>query len=205
MIIRHSKMEADRFNAEDEQQLLAKLGRGDAESFTILYHRYGYKVHAHLLRMVKSEEAAKEIFQDIFMKIWENRRQIDPHKSFGGYLYRIAENKVYDYFRKISREKRFTDSLASSLDHFHNDSENDLLYKESLLLVQNAIEQLPPVRKKVYLLSKMEGKSYEEIAVLMGVSTATINDHIVKANRFLKTYLTKYTDLVLAWLVAMWV
>ncbi len=198
-------MEGDCFNAEDEQQLLVNLGKGDAESFTILYHRYGYKVHAHLLRMVKSDEAAKEIFQDIFMKIWENRRQINPDKSFGGYLYRMAENKVYDHFRKISREKRLTDSLALSLDQFHNDAENDLLYKESLLLVQKAIEQLPPVRKKVYLLSKTEGKTYDEIAGLMGVSTATINDHIVKANRFLKTYLAKYTDLVLAWLLSMWV
>ncbi|MBB5283801.1 RNA polymerase sigma-70 factor (ECF subfamily) [Rhabdobacter roseus] len=196
-------MGANRFK-EDERQWLEDLVRGETASFTALYYRYGPRLHAHLLRMVKSEEEAREILQEVFLKIWEHRDRIDPDRPFGAYLYRIAENRVYDYFRKIAREKRMADHFLSNSVPFHTDPESDLQYRDSIQHLERAIQQLPPVRQKVYLLCKMEGKSYEEIAALLGISTATINDHIVKANRFIKGYLARYSDIVLSWLVYFW-
>ncbi len=193
-------MGADRYEA-DEEHLLAELVGGSASAFTELYYRYGAQLHAHLLRMIKSEETAREIYQDIFMKIWERREGIDASKPFGAYLYRIAVNKVYDHFRKIAREKRLATSLAVSSESSHRDTENGLLYDESLRLIRNAIDQLPPARRQIYVLCKIESKSYEEIATMLGISTSTINDHIVKANRFLKKALAAHIDTVVVWLV----
>lgn len=185
----------------DERQLLQELAEGDPEAFTSLYYRYGGKLHAHLLRMTRSEDIAREMFQDIFMKIWELRERIDADRPFGAYLYRIAENKVYDHFRKIAREKRMADSLLYSAVSSHTDTEDEMSYHESFRLINRAIDQLPPARKQIYRLCKIEGRSYEEIAVLLGVSTSTINDHIVKANRFLKKVLARHADTVILWVV----
>lgn len=193
-------MGADGFTV-DERQLLKALAEGDPDAFTMLYHRYGGKLHAHLLRMIKSEELSKEIFQEIFMKIWEYRGRIDIDRPFGAFLYKIAENKVYDHFRKITREKRLADSLLATSLASHTDTEDRMMYQESVGLINRAIDQLPPARKQIYLLCKVEGRSYEEIAGLLGVSTSTVNDHIVKANRFLRKVLAAHADTVILWIV----
>lgn len=193
-------MGSDRFTV-DEKQLLERLARGNPEAFTILYRRYGRKLHAHLLRMIRSEEIAREIFQDVFMKIWEFREKIDVNKPFAAFLYHIAENKVYDYFRRAAREKRLAENLVVSYADFYTDDEDEALYQERFCLINNAIDLLPPVRKQIYLFSKLEGKSYEEIARLLGISTSTVNDHIVKANRFLKKVLAGHTGTVVLWII----
>ena len=193
-------MGSDRF-AVDEQQLLKALAEGDPDAFTTLYHRYGARLHAHLLRMIKSEELSKEIFQEIFMKIWEYRDRIDSDRPFGPFLYRIAENKVYDHFCKIAREKRMAGSLLAASLASHTDTEDRMLYQESLGLINRAIDQLPPARKQIYLLCKVEGRSYEEIAGMLGISTSTVNDHIVKANRYLRKVLADHADTVILWII----
>lgn len=133
------------------------------------------------------------------MKIWEVREGVATDKPFGAYLYRIAENKIYDHFRKVAREKRLADNIRTGSADFHNDTEDRMAYQDSFRLINQAIDQLPPVRRQIYVLSKIEGKSYEEISGLMGVSTSTINDHIVRANRFLKKVLA--ADAAVLWII----
>ncbi len=185
----------------DEKILLDRLAEGDAPAFTALYERYSLKLYTNILRLVKSEDTAKEILQDLFLKIWELRGQIDPEKSFKSFLYKIAGNLVYDHFRKVSRDKKLSDSLLYMLEEAYSHSEESVIYNESLELLNAAIGQLPEMRKKVYVLGKIEGKSYEEISAQLGISHSTISDHIVKANRFIKTYLTTRTDVALSLII----
>lgn len=188
--------------ATDEKVLLGKLAEGDAPAFTALYEKYSLKLYANIFRLVKSEDTAKEILQDLFLKIWELRGQIDPEKSFKSFLYKIAENLVYDHFRKVSRDKRLSDNLLYLLEEEYSHSEESVIYNESVELLHMAINQLPEMRRRVYVLGKMEGKTYEEISAQLGISHSTISDHIVKANRFIKTYLTSRTDVTLSLIIA---
>jgi len=182
----------------DEKVLLDGLAEGDERAFTALYEKYSLKLYANTLRLVKSEDTAKEILQELFLKIWELRRQIDPEKSFKSFLYKIAGNLVYDHFRKVSRDKKLSDSLLYMLEEQYSHSEESVIYHESLELIHTAISQLPEMRRQVYVLGKIEGKTYEEISAQLGISHSTISDHIVKANRFIKTYLTSRTDVALS-------
>lgn len=188
--------------ATDEKVLLGKLAEGDAPAFTALYEKYSLKLYANIFRLVKSEDTAKEILQDLFLKIWELRGQIDPEKSFKSFLYKIAGNLVYDHFRKVSRDKRLSDNLLYLLEEEYSHSEESVIYNESVELLHMAINQLPEMRRRVYVLGKMEGKTYEEISAQLGISHSTISDHIVKANRFIKTYLTSRTDVTLSLIIA---
>lgn len=81
--------------------LLLQLKNGSEAAFNSIYKLYGAKLYASLLYLVKSEEAAKEILQDVFFKIWNKREEIDPSRSFKSLLFRIGENLIYDYFRKV--------------------------------------------------------------------------------------------------------
>ncbi len=187
--------------ATDEKVLLGRLAEGDAPAFTALYEKYSLKLYANIFRLVKSEDTAKEILQELFLKIWELRGQIDPEKSFKSFLYKIAGNLVYDHFRKVSRDKRLSDNLLYLLEEEYSHSEESIIYNESLELLNMAINRLPEMRRRVYVLGKMEGKTYEEISAQLGISHSTISDHIVKANRFIKTYLTSRTDVTLSLII----
>jgi len=96
-----------------EYALLALLKAGDVQAFGQLYQLYNYRLYGNLLKLVKSEQEAEEILQEVFIKIWDKRASIDVEKSFRSYLFRIAENKVYDYFRKAARNRKRAAHLLS--------------------------------------------------------------------------------------------
>ncbi|WP_353720003.1 sigma-70 family RNA polymerase sigma factor [Dyadobacter sp. 676] len=187
----------------NEKILLEKLAGGDAAAFTVLYEKYSLKLYANILRLVKCEDTARELLQDLFLKIWELRTQIDPERSFRSFLYKMAGNLVYDHFRKVSRDKKLSDRLLYVLEGQYSHLEEAVIYNESLELINAAIARLPEMRRRVYVLGKIEGKSYEEISVQLGISPSTISDHIVKANRFIKAYLNSRTDVAFSLVIAL--
>nr|WP_121271281.1 RNA polymerase sigma-70 factor [Pedobacter schmidteae] len=186
----------------NEVELLTRLGNGDKYAFELLYNQYKYRIAGNLLKLLKSEDLAEEILQDLFVKIWDTRKTIDPQKSFRSYLFRIAENMVMDYYRKASRDKRIQDKLMAATAESYSHIEEHIFNKESELLLYNAIELLPPQRKQVFTLCKLEGKSYKEVSELLGISHSTINDHLLKSNRFLKQHLNPQSGTVLSGVVA---
>jgi len=156
-----------------------------------------------LIKLVKSEQVAQEALQDVFIKIWDHRHSIDPDKSFRSYLFRIAENAVYDLYRKASRDKALLHQLIAKSATQYSHIEEAIFSKEQDNFLQQAIASLPPQRKQVFELCKMEGKSYDEVSRILGISVSTISDHIVKANRYLKKYGAKNKELIVPFIFIM--
>lgn len=175
-------------NHTDEKSLLLQLKNGDERAFEILYNNYKYRIAGNLFKLLKSDDLVKEVLQELFFRIWEVRTQIDPEKSFKSYLFRIAENLVYDYFRKVAKDKRLLTKMIASGSELYLHVEEDLLSKEDAQKFQKAIDLMPPQRKMVFTLCKLEGKSYKEVEQIMGINAKTISSHMLQANRFLKTY-----------------
>lgn len=174
----------------DERELLQRLRDGDHAAFEQLYHAYKVKLIANSLRLLKSRELVEELLQDLFLKLWEQRRKIDPEQSINAYLYKLANNMAYDTFRKISRDKRLYGYLLSTMESHYDHIESYLFSKENREELRKAIDLLPPQQKKVFILCKLEEKSYEEVSQLLHITTGTINNHIHRANLFLKDYFT---------------
>jgi RNA polymerase sigma-70 factor (family 1) len=183
-----------------EKELLQKLIAGDEQAFELLYHAHKRKLASNLLRLLKSDELAQEVLQDLFLKIWDNRANIDPEKSFRSYLFRIAHNMVYDIFRKSARDRRIETHLMSASTELYSHIEEAIFDRETAHLLQQTIDKLPPQRKKVFTLFKIEGKSYKEISEELGISHATINEHIQKANHFLKQQLNPSSAVMVTFL-----
>lgn len=176
--------------------LLHRMQRGDALAFSDIYFAFSKPIYRKILWMVNDVEIAKELLQDLFLKLWENRSNIDLTKSFHAYLYTIAVNLVYDYLRKASR-KRVIDAhlLSLAIDHYSH-VEEDIISKENISLLNEVIDKLPSQRKRVFLLCKVEGKSYDEVSDLLHISKSTIQDHIVKANISIKDILSKNPEFI---------
>lgn len=171
---------------DDDRVLLLKLKGGDYFAFEILYHRYKVVLTASILKLVKSPELAEDLLQDAFVKLWEYRSRLDEHQEIGAYLYRIAVNLVYDTFRKASKDKKVFEEVFSAMLYAQLRVEDPILVQEEKDLLLAAIVQLPPKRREVFILCKIESKSYEEVSAQLNISLSTINDHIYKANLFLK-------------------
>lgn len=181
---------------------LVHLKEGDSEAFDFFYKKYRVRLLANILKLTKSTEIAADILQEVFVAIWHNRSSIDVAQSFENYIFKIAQNKVYDFFRKASRDKKLEEKLiVLSLGKEYNPIEHDLHLKEDFNLIKHQIDQLPPKCREVFTLCKVEGKSYIEVAEILNISTATVNNHIVKATKILKTNLSEVSFMLVLLLV----
>jgi RNA polymerase sigma-70 factor (family 1) len=177
--------------ASSERDLVLALQRGDEEAFETIYGLYSQRLFGRLLKLVKTEAQAQEILQDVFIKLWQYRRSLDPDKSFRSFLFKIAENKVYDFFRKAARDKVMEANLISLATTNYINIGEYTRAEENLILLYKAIESLPPQRQQVFRLCKLEGRSYKEVSELLSISLSTISDHIVKATKAIKEYFYK--------------
>ncbi|WP_183573865.1 RNA polymerase sigma factor [Mucilaginibacter sp. X5P1] len=176
--------------------IIEKLIKGDQIAFSYLYDLYSKPLYRNIVRLVKNDDVAQELLQDLFLKIWESRAVIDPDKSFKSYLYKIAENLVFMHFRKLSKDRRLVENLLNSYFEFDINAEESMILKEKKQFLENAISRLSPQRQQIYKLCKLEGKSYEQVSKELGISTSTISDHIVKANKSVKQYLLNNQEYV---------
>lgn len=188
----------------NEPELLQQLKSGDEQAFKTLYKAYNFQLYANLLRWVKDEEAAKDLLQDLFIRVWEHRAGIQPDKPFQAYLFVTAKHLMLNYLKHVSVEQQLERFLAADSSELYLHVEEQLYYKEAAELLQQVIAKLPPQRRKAYRLCKEAGKTYEEAALEMNVSKGTVHDHIVNANRFIKEQLLKADITVLAGLFAFW-
>ncbi len=175
----------------DEYELLSRLKDGDKEAFDAIYHRYSFRIYRKLLRMAKLELIAEELTQEVFVKVWEKRHLINLSQSFRSYLFQIAQNFLIDFYRKAARDQKLNMAILSVATDASDDTESTILYRESQHLLKTAVSQLPAQQQLVFQLCKLEGRSYEETADLMGISIATVSNHMTKASRAVREFLSR--------------
>lgn len=180
-----------------QEELLSQLREGAEPAFNALYNAYSRPIWLRILRLVKDKDIADELLQEVFINIWKNRQQIDPEKSFKAFIYTVAQNLVYNYFRKNASDSNLLQNLLLQSPQHYMNVEQLMEEKELRKLLDDAINQLSPQRKRAFILCKVEGRSYEEASKIMGVSVATINSHITQSLQFLKEYAVKHLKLII--------
>ena len=183
------KMKNQRKKKLSEAEILYMVKDGCKLAFEMLYRQYKSKVYWRIRSKIDDRTVAEELMQDVFIKIWEKRADLDLEKPFIAYLYCIANSRMIDFFRKAKRDRHMRENLQQiGTEISEEPMESELSRNEGEFLL-NAIQQLSPQRKKIFMLCKLEGKSYEEVSTMVGVSTSTISDHIVKATKTLRNQL----------------
>lgn len=175
-----------RYDHIEEKEILSALHSGCQAAFRQIYTLYSGRIYLNIRKMVKSEQDAAELLQEVFIKVWDKRELVDPEQSFRSYLFQIAKHTVYNFIRKGNIEKQVQAYLSLHGTQLYTHVEEQLNEKQDEQWLSQTIEQLPPQRRLIYKLCKIEGKSYAEVSTLLRISTSTINDHIVKATKYIK-------------------
>lgn len=185
-------------NQIDSEILLIKAFKnGDSKAFEKLFYRYHKKLYAFLFHLFNSKEDAEEIVQETFVKIWEKREDFNEGYPFDSFLFKIAKNSFLNINRKKVNRKVFEDHLGFLNEISSANTDDYIIFKETRDIINTIIEGLPPKRKEVFLLRRIEGLSRQEIADKLGISVITVDSQLLKANKHLKDELKRYSLLIL--------
>lgn len=172
----------------DEPIILRDIAAGSEKAFRELYEQYRNKIFYSAYKMLKSADAAEDVLQDIFIKIWQNRVKLGEIENFNAYLNVMIRNNIYNRLRKQANEELFIRSaILNRADNENNFTLHSVLLKETQSRLRKAILELPPQQRKAFELSRFEGKKHEEIALMMNISKETVKKHIMAASGALKT------------------
>lgn len=179
----------------DETELLLLIAKGDEAAFTFLFNNYHHALGSHIYAITKSREITEEIVQDTFLKVWMCRETLTEIKNIKAYLFIISRNAAISAFRKALRESTHFREWQTEMDTVIIEPD-DWKYKERYLsIIDQAIEALHPKRKKVYLLSRKKGLTYEQIAYEMGISKHTVRSHIQQATIAITKFIKDNADI----------
>lgn len=180
---------------------LAELQRaGDGEAFMqALFKGYYRPLGNVIYRVVQDRDVAEDLLQDVFMRIWNNRQALTITTTYKAYLYRAVMNAA---LRHVERQKRQVAWDEASITEPARDTTAEQLDgQEAEQLVALALEALPPQCRAVFLLSRQEGLSYQQIAETLDVAPKTVENQMGKALRILRDKLSGLLSGLHSWLL----
>lgn len=179
-------------NLSDET-LLELLKNEDRPAFNILYNRYWKKLYNITNKRIKDREAAEEIVQDLFTSLWLNRKKIHVHTSFENYLYGSIRYLIIACYQKQASKLKFEEGFSKVNTITDNTTENAILTNDLIQSLNRKIYLLPDKCRSVFELSRKDHKTNKEIAVVMGISEKTVENHMTKALKILRLSFTSLT------------
>lgn len=179
-----------------DSDLIVRIKNGDEVAFELVFYKYKGKLYDFVRRSLSEEEDPESIVQEVFVKLWMNRAELDPQQSFNGYIYTIARNEIYGHLRKQLTRKKYQEELLHQLTDSSNTTDRQIEYQELERIISKLIEEMPEKRREIFRESRMEGLSYREISEKLHISENTVDTQIRKALGFLKTKLRNYYSIL---------
>jgi RNA polymerase sigma-70 factor (family 1) len=184
----------------NEKELLMQVSHGDREAFRVLYTACYPHVQRYISLFESSGRVLDELTQDVFVRIWEKRERLTEVESFKSYLFMVTRNVVLNFFRALKVRQKVRE-LDEGMVVGENDLENELLYKQYYRLAIEAMEKLPPGRRKVLKMSVDERLTLDEIAARLGITRSGVKKQLYAATAFVRQYLQEHGEITLALII----
>jgi len=169
---------------------IKELKNGDEIYFKQVFDRFHQKLYFFILYKAKSEYIAEEVVQMAFTKLWQCRHSLREEYTISTQLFRIATTILIDFLRKYNNKDAITARLDGLDIEKGVDSTNEKMRGAELQKrISEAVNDLPPVRKQVFEMSREQGMTYREIAETLSVSSKTVETHIYKALKQIKKHI----------------
>lgn len=179
----------DSYKTYSDEQLVELLKSSNEAAFEEILYRYQRKVYKQALSWLKDTQLAEETTQDVFLKIWSKRDSISGISNFDSYLFVLSKNVILNNLEAYSKKvnlKRAVDFPDIEIIDNSGNADKIVLLKDAQNKTREIINSLPPVRRKVFIMNRFHGLTYEEIAINLNISRSGVRDHMVKALQFLR-------------------
>ena len=180
--------------------MVKRLAGDDKTALDEFYNYYYPRLFTFAKKFLKVEDDINDILQEVFIKLWENRRNIKNVETFNAWIFTVTKNAVITYFREKTKLVEFESrvkAMATSEEYF---ADTALEYEDVKYKLEQIIEQLPEKRRLIFKLSREQGLSNKEIAGQLGISIKTVEDHMMHSIRFLKNNLKTFDIITLLYL-----
>lgn len=177
---------------EVEPDIICRLILGEEAAFETVFNRYHTLLYQFAYAYVKSAEVASEITQEAFVQLWVNREKLSSSLPLYPYLYTHVRRATIDAFRKEAVAARYVADCLHTDKAYYEDTAAYMDWKELKELADAALASLPEQQRRVFEMSRFEGRSYEQISNILGISKHTVKYHLSNAVKRLKELLGPY-------------
>jgi len=178
-----------------EHRTLSKIRKGDIQAFESLFHQYYPGMCSYAESLIKKENIAEEIVQDVFYNIWKNKSTLRITSNIQSYLYRAVFNNSMMHLRKAKREMSLDEQWADTQVQSSDNPAEELEAKELNAIILYTLQKLPERTRQIFNMNRFEGLKYKEIADKLAISIKTVEANMGKALKALRTSLEEFSKI----------
>ena len=175
----------------DEAALLLQVAAGDEKAFAQLYRLYVPQLTPFVLGITKSEAMVNEMIQEAFLRLWMNRDKLYEVRSPKAWIFKITANICYTYLRRLLVDRKVKDIILMQSAAEDVSTEQNMHVKALVETIREAVNQLTPQRKKIYLMSREQGMTLAEICSELGLSMSTVKNTLTTSLQLIREHLLK--------------
>lgn len=170
-------------------ELLELLRSGDQAAFSEIFERYNRLLYINACKLIEDKEEARDVVQEIFIGLWENRSRIYVKSNFAGFLYTVTRNRIFDRLSHKKVEFKYLEN-AKKFNAVQIEGTDELLRTRQLQeLIEREISFLPPKMRAIFEMSRKQLLSHKEIAGMLSVSEKTVKNQVNNVLKILRTKL----------------
>jgi RNA polymerase sigma-70 factor, ECF subfamily len=183
------------------EDLMARIAKGDDDAFEILVNRHQTSILNLIYRFIGDRTQAKDLAQEVFIRVWQSAKNYKPKAKFTTWIYRITANLCFNELKYARRRKLFQFLRSDADNEIHGEKdfpdgspspEDLLLAKERSHQITQALQGLPENQRMALVLKRYDGLSYDEIAQILGCSVSAVESLLVRGKRTLQEKLAPY-------------
>lgn len=182
-------MSKSAYNKYSDDELISRLRLGDLSAFTAIYMRYNGILYSHAYKRLPDREELKDILQDIFIYIWNNRETITFNVDLQAYLYTAVRNKVLNVFQSQKFKSDYITSFEEIMVNNEPMPDEALRHKELISIIDAEVSALPPQMRTIFELSRNANLSHKEIAEKLNISPLTVRKQVNNSLKILRVKL----------------
>jgi RNA polymerase sigma-70 factor (ECF subfamily) len=180
-----------------DEQIALRLSKRDEAAFEQVFKTHYKNLHAYAFTILKDEDEAEETVQQVFFKLWERSEHLSFSGPIAAYLYRAVHNESLNFIKHQKVKAGHQLHVAYSMKNKSEQAQPKMIRKELENKFREALNELPEQCRTVFQLSRFEDMKYKEIADKLDISVKTVENHMGKALKLLRTKLVDFLPLLL--------
>lgn len=182
-----------------DEILIRLIKQHNQKALESLFEKYFYSLCDFAFAIVKNVESAEEVVSDVFFNIWSKRDNLEIKSNLKSYLFLATKNQSINYLSKNKLSLEEMDISKGFIDILENNTaETGVEYKELEKEIYHILEELPPQRRLIFRLNRLEGLKYKEIAETLSISVNTVQKQMVEASKYIEKYKPRFKAILYA-------